>query len=125
MIQREIITEMIQTLLPIQKSVVDTHTQRVMKSHSRCLHRTGAHVGIAWGQTRTEPPSWSSEGTPPSQSVIQQTPFKKKTIEGLFTKSNLAQVEYSTKHAHYINVKHKHNPKASPFGIALANGKKS
>ena len=32
------------------------------------------------------------------------------------------QVEYNTKHAHYINVKH--NPKGSPFGIALVkNGK--
>ena len=38
---------------------------------------------------------------------------------GLFTKSNLTKVEYNTKHAHFTNVKHKHNPKVSPFGIAL------
>ena len=33
--------------------------------------------------------------------------------------SNLTQVELPGKHAHYTNVKHKHNPKVSPFGIAL------
>ena len=33
---------------------------------------------------------------------------------------NLVQVEYSTKHARYIKGKaYKHNPKVSPFGIAL------
>ena len=42
----------------------------------------------------------------------------------LFTSSKLAQVEYNTNHVHYINVKHKHNPKVRPFGIALVkNGK--
>ena len=45
-----------------------------------------------------------------------------RVTSGLFTSSNLTQVEYNTKHAHYtqtLNVKHKHNPKVSPFGIAL------
>ena len=33
---------------------------------------------------------------------------------------------YNTKHAHFINVKHKQNQKASPFGIALIkNGKRN
>ena len=41
---------------------------------------------------------------------------------GLFTSSNIAQVENNTKHAQYINVKH--NPKMSPFRTALVkNGK--
>ena len=45
-----------------------------------------------------------------------------RVTSGLLTSSNLAQVEYNTKHAHYINVKH--NPKVSDFGIALVkNGK--
>ena len=36
---------------------------------------------------------------------------------GLFTKSILAEVENSTKYAHFTNVKHiyKHNPKVSPL----------
>ena len=39
---------------------------------------------------------------------------------GLFTSSNLAQLEYTTKHAHYVNVKQiKHNPKVSPFILLL------
>ena len=41
---------------------------------------------------------------------------------GLFTSSNLTQVEYNTKHAHYNIYKrktYKRNPKVSPFGIAL------
>ena len=43
------------------------------------------------------------------------------------TKSNLAQIDYNTKHAHFTNVKHnyKHNPKVSPFGIALVKYGKS
>ena len=28
-------------------------------------------------------------------------------------------MEYNTKHAHFTNVKHKHNLKVSPFGSAL------
>ena len=38
------------------------------------------------------------EGLEPSQ--------PHRVTSGLFTNSNLAQVEYNTKHAHYINVKH-------------------
>ena len=33
--------------------------------------------------------------------------------------SDLAQCEYFSKHAQYINVRHRHNPKVSIFGIAL------
>ena len=46
----------------------------------------------------------------------------------LFTKSNLTQIEYNTKHAHFTNLKHiyiyKHNPKVSPFGNALIKNSK-
>ena len=38
---------------------------------------------------------------------------------GLHAKSNIIQVEYNAKQAHFTKVKHKHNPKVSPFGIAL------
>ena len=38
---------------------------------------------------------------------------------------NVAQVEYNTKHAHYINVTiYKHNPKVRPFGNALGGKKR-
>ena len=39
----------------------------------------------------------------------------------LLTKSNLTEVEYNKKHAHFTNVRHiyKHKAKVSPFGIAL------
>ena len=40
-----------------------------------------------------------------------------RVTSGLFTKSNLTQVEYNKKHAHFTNVKH--HPKVSPFGIVL------
>ena len=47
-----------------------------------------------------------------------------RVTSGLFTRSNLILVEYNTKHAHNTNVTYKHNPKVSPFGIALVkNGK--
>ena len=47
-----------------------------------------------------------------------------RVTSGRFTKSNLAEVENNTKHARFTNVKHKHNPKVSPFGTALIkNGK--
>ena len=38
-----------------------------------------------------------------------------------FIKLNLTEVENNTIHAHFTNVKHiyKHNPKVSPFGVAL------
>ena len=43
-----------------------------------------------------------------------------RVTSGLFTKANLTEAEYNTKHAHFTNVKHnKHNPKVNPFGIAL------
>ena len=39
---------------------------------------------------------------------------------GLFTKSNLTQVEYNTKHAHFYNHKtYKHNTIVTPFRIAF------
>ena len=41
---------------------------------------------------------------------------------GLFNQTNLTSVEYNTKHAHLTNVKH--NPKVSPFGIALIKNEK-
>ena len=46
---------------------------------------------------------------------------------GLFTSSNLAQVEYNTKHAHYIHVKHTNiiRIKLFPSGIALVKKKKA
>ena len=49
-----------------------------------------------------------------------------RVTSGLFTKSNLTQVEHNTKHAHFTSLRktYKHNPKVSPFGIALVkNGK--
>ena len=46
-----------------------------------------------------------------------------RVISGLFTSSNLTQVEYNRKHALYIIYKLKtylkHNLKVSPLGIAL------
>ena len=49
-----------------------------------------------------------------------------RVTSGLFTSSNLTQVEYNTKHEHYIYKckTYKHNLKVSPFSIALIkNGK--
>ena len=40
-----------------------------------------------------------------------------RATSGLFTKSNLTQVEYSTKHVHFTI--YKYNLKVSPFSIAL------
>ena len=44
---------------------------------------------------------------------------------GLFTNSNLAQVEYKNKTCTLLHKRksynYKHNPKVSPFGIALDN----
>ena len=36
-----------------------------------------------------------------------------------FSQVQISHIKYNTKHAHYI-LKDKHNPKVSPFGIALA-----
>ena len=48
--------------------------------------------------------------------------------QGLFTSTNLTQDEHKAKHAHYnyTHVKHiyQHNPKVTPFGIALVKIKK-
>ena len=47
-----------------------------------------------------------------------------RVTSGFLTSSNLTQVEYNTKHAHYTNVIYKHNPKDSPFSTILLSGKK-
>ena len=48
-----------------------------------------------------------------------------RVTSGLFIRSNLIHVEYNTKPAHFTNEKtYNHNPKVSPYGIALVtNGK--
>ena len=52
-------------------------------------------------------------------------PVDRSVTSGIFTKSNLTQVEYNTERARFTNVKHKkHNPKVSPFGIALIKKKR-
>ena len=43
-----------------------------------------------------------------------------RVTSGLFTKSNLARVEYNTKHAHYISVKHTHIFRKLVFSVGIA-----
>ena len=48
------------------------------------------------------------------------------STSGILTSSNLAQVEYNTKHAYYNlheRKTYKHKPEVSPFGIALVKKK--
>ena len=119
------------TMWNYQKHWIDEMTpRRCVRLSSHCLPSDCVPLSWEWSRTSTyclHSACWSVL----SMHDLEQRLFiywrliaQSTATSGFFTNSNLAQVEYNTKHAHYINVKHQHNPKVGSFGIALVkNGK--